>query len=220
MNARETTLDAVNERGDGVRVGFRRIGDRFAHTLYGVLGGESLAIVKSVDDADDQGWPLSIPVQELREANDAEGKPTILLMGAAAAGHWSASVAIAQRGDRDPYLAFDVAVRLARPATYLGVAYDVDDQSRWVDLPGALAIAQRDQHALWITAGLDGPTSDATGKNPFELLQACGDARRSQCRRFQPTAPLPTTFPATYRWRYEISHAAAATSPARSSPAL
>lgn len=219
MAAHETILDAVNEWGDGVRVGFQRIGDRYSHTLYAVSGGKADAIVQSVDDDDVQGWPLSPPVQELREATDPDGNRTLLLMGAAAAGHWSASAAIKRRGDRDPFLALDVAVRLARPPAYLGAAYDADDFTQWDDLPGGLALPHRDGRVLWITAALDQEVRDRAGKNPLESLRASRDAERPRRRRFEPTAPLPSTYPATYRWQYEVALGAAVSSPAGFPPA-
>jgi hypothetical protein len=208
MNANETTLDAVNEQGDGVRVGFRRIGDRYAHTLYGVRGGESLAIVESVDDADDQGWPLSLPVQELREATDAASNRTLLLMGAAASGHWSVSVSTTRYGDIAPEFAlvFDVAVRLHWTPSYLGAAYDTVQGAEWIDVSDRLAFPKKGKHALCISA-FDHTEVEATRDDVVGFLSVDRDRLHPDRRLFLPELPLPIEYPATYRWRYSIASA-------------
>lgn len=207
MPAESTTqLDAVDHRGDGVRVEFSRIGDRYAHTIYGVRGDSAVPIVSSVEDADYEGWPLSPPLQELRELTDDAGDRTLLLLGSAAYGHWSASIRSATFARANPYLEFDVAVRLHRAPAYLGVAYETVAGANWIDT-GDLAFPQRDPHALCICAPLSKTDADSTARS--ERLKAFPDPNTPNRRLYLPTTPMPERFPNTYRWRYWIAPALA-----------
>jgi hypothetical protein len=134
-------LDAINTRGVGVRVAFGRTGDRFSHALYGIRRSDIVEVARSVDQEDFEGWPLSPPVQELREVPDDSGRPMLLLLGSAAYGHWSATVRTTGLDQGNPYLEFDIAVRLHRSPAYIGVAYESLEGTTWTGMPGGLAFA-------------------------------------------------------------------------------
>lgn len=209
MNAGpETQLDAVNSRGVGVRVALRRIGDRFAHTISGIRRDRIDAIVESVEDADYQGWPLSPPLQELRDLTDAAGNHSLLLLGSAAYGHWSATIRSARSAHfakEDPYLEFDIAVRLHRAPAYLGIAYQAVTDASWLEMPSGLTFAKRGPHAMGISAPLNEAVAFSTP--PSDLLKAFVGETSPTRRVFLPATPLPGNYPATYRWRYWIAAA-------------
>jgi hypothetical protein len=211
MAEQPTILDAVNPRGVGVRVSLQRIGDRFAQTIHGVRKSGIDPILKSVEDADYEGWPLCPPLQELREVTDVDGNRSLLLLGSAAYGHWSASSRSVQFAQSNPYLEFDVAVRLHRAPAYLGVAFETLPEANWIDMqfdqPSGLAFAHQKKHALVISAPLD--ELEAASRTPSDFLKAFSDQGAPNRRLFLPATPLPKQYPATYRWRYCIASALA-----------
>jgi hypothetical protein len=198
-------LDAVNDRGVGVRVAFTRIGDLFSQTLYGIRGSQVVEVACSVDREDFDGWPLSPPVQELREVPDDSGRPTLVMLGSAAYGHWSATVRTAYFDQANPYLEFDTAVRLHRRPAYIGIAYDAMAGTTWTGTHGGVAFAQRDPHALVISAPLESAESCA----PTDLLKGFEAPGMPTRRLFFPATPLPMRYPATFRWQYCVASALA-----------
>jgi hypothetical protein len=199
-----TYLDAVNKRGFGVRVSFRQAGDLFGHTIWGVRPDGVDPVAESVEDGDYEGWPLSFPVQELREASGPEGTRALLLIGSAAYGHWSASVRAGVIHKTNPCIELDVAVRLHRNPAYLGAAYEIVNDGLWKDSPFDQCVAAGSwgtQRILITSSPNDGrDVHPATGG----LKSFPGDNRPDR-RLFLPTAPLPRSYPATYRWRYVIA---------------
>lgn len=196
-----TILDAVNPRGVGVRISLQRMGDRFAHTIYGVRHDTIDPIIASVEDADYEGWPLSPPLQELRESTDAEGNRALLLLGSAAYGHWSVSISSKFVHVRSPCIEIDLAVRLHRAPAYLGTAYELVGNGNWID--HVFTVAKRDPHRLLITASPEDVTGTVT---PSDLLKAFPGEAPSR-RLFLPARQLPQHYPGSYRWRYIIAAA-------------
>jgi hypothetical protein len=197
-------LDAVNERGFGVRISFRQVGDRFGHMIWGVRPDRVDPVAESVDDADYEGWPLSPPVQELREANGPEGSRALLLIGSAAYGHWSASIRPGVIHKINPCIELDVAVRLHRSPAYLGAAYEIVNEGTWKDFPYdyCLTAGSWGTQRILITSFPNDvkdppPSTDSLKSFP-------GDSKPDR-RLFLPAAPLPRSYPATYRWRYVIA---------------
>jgi hypothetical protein len=211
MAEQPTILDAVNQRGVGVRVSLHRIGDRFAQTIYGIRKNTVDPILKSVEDADYEGWPLCPPLQELRELADVDGNRSLLLLGSAAYGHWSASIRSVQFSQANPCLEFDLAVRLHRAPAYLGVAFEALPDANWIDMQfdqaSGLAFAHREKHALVISAPLE--EIETASQAPSDFLKAFSDQGDPNRRLFLPATPLPKQYPATYRWRYCIASALA-----------
>jgi hypothetical protein len=211
MDDRPTILDAVNALGVGVRVSLQRVGDRFTQTIYGVRRNQIDPILRSVEDADYEGWPLCPPLQELRELTDGDGSRSILLLGSAAYGHWSASVRSVSFRKGNPNLEFDVAVRLHRAPAYLGFAFETLPEANWIDMqfdqPSGLAFAHREKHALVISAPLE--EIETASRAPSDFLKAFSDQGDPNRRLFLPATPLPKQYPATYRWRYCIASALA-----------
>jgi hypothetical protein len=211
MAEQPTILDAVNALGVGVRVSLRRVGDRFTQTIYGVHRNQIDPILKSVEDADYEGWPICPPLQELRELTDVDGSRSILLLGSAAYGHWSASVRSMRFRKGNPNLEFDVAVRLHRAPAFLGFAFETFPEANWIDMqfdhPPGFAFAHREKHALLISALSE--DIDEPSQAPSDFLKAFSDQGAPNRRLFLPATPLPTQYPATYRWRYCIASALA-----------
>ncbi|HEX6964067.1 MAG TPA: hypothetical protein VF175_19520 [Lacipirellula sp.] len=200
-------LDAVNNRGVGVRVAFERVSDRFSQTLYGLRKDAVDAVAHSVDDKDFEGWPLSFPVQELREVENAAAQRALLLMGSAAYGHWSATVQVTHFDDANPYIEFDVAVRLHRAPAYLGIAYKTIEGATWTGTPGGLAFAHRPPHSIVIAAPLKWTEGDVYA--PTDFVKAFESPHDANAWLFLPASPLPSTYPATYRWKYCVASALA-----------
>jgi hypothetical protein len=200
-------LDAINTRGVGVRVAFGRTGDRFSHALYGIRRSDIVEVARSVDQEDFEGWPLSPPVQELREVPDDSGRPMLLLLGSAAYGHWSATVRTTGLDQGNPYLEFDIAVRLHRSPAYIGVAYESLEGTTWTGMPGGLAFAHSIPHALVISAPLQSP--EAESRAPTDLLKGFEAPGKPNRRLFLPATPLPTRYPVTFRWQYCVASALA-----------
>jgi hypothetical protein len=195
-------LDAVDQRGLGVRVAFHLVGDRYGHTLSAVRGDQIAPLLSSVEDVDQQGWPLSPPVQEIREVADAEGARTLLLIGAAAHGHWSAGVRSFKHNVAGHFLEFDVAVRLTRLPSHLGAAYELAEGARWINLPAGQVYAAQGDAELAVMASLDDAV--AASKRPSELLKSSLNAGHPQRRTFCPDFSQLADFPATFRWKYWV----------------
>lgn len=208
MAAKESYhIDAINSRSIGVRVMFEWVGDRYSQTLYGVRKDAVDAIVRSVDDEDFEGWPLSFPIQELREVENAAVQRALLLMGSAAYGHWSATVQVAHFDDANPYIEFDIAVRLHRLPAYLGIAYRTIEGATWTGTPGGLAFAHRAPHTIAIAAPLECREDDAYA--PTDFVKAFESPHDANAWLFLPASPVPTTYPATFRWKYCVASALA-----------
>lgn len=203
----EYHLDAVNDRGIGVRVAFRLTGDRYGHTFFVVRRERVTPIVSSVEDADEKGWPFSPPVQEIREVAAADGSRTLLLIGAAAHGHWSAGVRSFKHHVAGHFLEFDVAVRLSQAPSHLGAAYELADDARWVNAPAGQVYAAHDDVEVAIMASLDDTV--ATSTRPSSLLQSSPVPGEPKRRTFSPDYSQLSEFPTTFRWRYWVGLARA-----------
>jgi hypothetical protein len=208
MSAADAYLDAINDDGSGVCVCFHRVGDHYRHVLQSFVEGQAQTIVSSVDDLTYDEWPISPPYQQLREVADGDGHRSLLLVGSAAFGHWSASIRMVRR-NAGALLEFDIAVRLHRLPAFLGMTYEAGAGTCWVDLPGGLAMPMRGNVALWITAPLERiEAEDASAAvHPLAQLKAFYDPTDRNRRLYLPTPPLPKQFPATYRWRYHVAAA-------------
>lgn len=200
------SLDAVNAKGVGVRVVFERNGDQFSHAIYGVHPDRADAILNSVDAAEFDGWPASIPVQEVRLAPHPSGGEALMLMGAAAGGHWSATVRAVQFEKANPYLEFDVAVRLTRLPVFLGATYETLPDVIWTRDYQHLAFVNLSPHLLTLAAPLG---LDDSSRDRGEELRTWASSTHSRRQHFAPTAGLPLQYPATYRWRFCIASALA-----------
>ena len=201
-NSYEYQLDAVNHRDIGVRVAFRLTEDRYGHTFSAIRGDRITPIVSSVEDADEKGWPLSPPVQEIREVTAADGGRTLLLIGAAAHGHWSAGIRSFEHKVAGHFLEFDVAVRLSQAPSYLGAAYELADGARWVNMPAGQIYAAHDDVEVAVMASLD--EAVATSTRPSALLQPSSAPGKPTRRTFSPHYSQLSEFPTTFRWRYWV----------------
>ena len=94
-------LPSINNDGIGLRVDFDWAGDRFRHSVTGIQ-----------QDRSQLAWEAQLeqsPVfQHLHQQTDDQGRPVLLLVGAADHIHWSMSVHAANAGT----LCFDVAGRV------------------------------------------------------------------------------------------------------------
>ena len=107
------TLEKLND-GNGLRVEFFWLGDRFGHTIAVVKDGVATIEWKSVDDD-----PLGPVYQELHEQQTDGGK-ILFLNGAGNGTHWSASVLFEAEGC---LLTFDVAARVREEPLERAIEY-------------------------------------------------------------------------------------------------
>jgi hypothetical protein len=101
-------LDAVDERGLGVRVAFFRVAHRFAHRIALVVDTGVQWVLASVEGDNRQAFPPSPPLQQLATEVGIAGCPATLLLGMAGRNHWSVSV---ESHPADRRIRFDVACR-------------------------------------------------------------------------------------------------------------
>jgi hypothetical protein len=200
------SLDAVNARGVGVRIAFERSGDQFSHIVYGVRQNRTDAVLRSVDSAEFDGWPASVAVQEVRLTPDSAGGEALVLMGAAAGGHWSATVRVVKFEKANPRLEFDVAVRLTRSPAFLGATYETTSNASWTREYEHLAFVNLSPHLLTVAAPLG---FDDSSPDRSEELRTWPSSTHPQRQHFAPTAGLSLQYPATYRWQYCIASAPA-----------
>lgn len=105
----------------GLRVRFFWRGDRYAHEIWLLDGGDWFCALASVEGSPQDDWPASPPLQALHVERRDDLQRVALLVGMAGKSHWSASAQI------DPHArcaSFDVACRVRGGQTGpLGSAY-------------------------------------------------------------------------------------------------
>jgi hypothetical protein len=209
-------LDAINNVSQGVRVLFEREGDHFRHTIHVVDGSEAIAIAVSIHELSDEGWPVSPPVQEIRELPDSVGKQ-LTLTGAASQAHWSATVRVVRpevfnASERLDVLCieFDFAARVRAAPRPLSFSYHTLGEASWVDMPFSsipemssdVAMLNREPYMAFISpklnSGLDLPLI-------LRRFRISSPHEKSRFRRFEPIMEAPREIPATMRWQYWIA---------------
>ncbi len=194
-------LAALDAQGRGVRVEFKKQGDRLGHTLCAVTDQGVVSLCTSVEDTAVACFPASPPWTELYRQQQ-----TLLLTGATSQGHWSltvraaveivsqpAAVAGLQPGSHG--LIFDVACRLKAEPTTLGSGYRCTET-----VPGQ---PQGDDGFLWTNQGggqilaLPLP-ADSHTRGGTALMAETGRLR------FEPSGQVPGQYPATVQWRYAL----------------
>lgn len=125
MSGREPTtaegkLAAVLECA-GVRVVFRREGDRFTHRIEvrRSPADDWRVACETAEGSPNDDWPSSPPFQQLHVERRPTG-PVVLLVGMAGRTHWSGAAEIAADGAG---IRFDLAARSSEPPRCLGVRY-------------------------------------------------------------------------------------------------
>jgi hypothetical protein len=223
MSGESYQLDAVDEAGQGVRVFFEREGDHFRHMIFGLNGRGAVALTVSIHELSDEGWPVSPPVQEIRELPDSVGKQ-LTLTGAASHAHWSATVRVvrpavfnaSRRADAmNPQLEvscieFDFAARVRAAPHPLGFTYHTLAEASWVDLPfssipetsSGAAMLSREPYMAFISPTI-GPGHGLPPKS--RRLQISAAHERSRARLFEPITEVLRELPATMRWQYWIA---------------
>jgi hypothetical protein len=223
MSGESYQLDAVDEAGQGVRVLFEREGDHYRHTIYGLNGREKGALAVSIHELSDEGWPVSPPVQEIRELPDSNGKQ-LTLTGAASQAHWSATVRVVRpavfNADRRidakdsqavvSCIEFDFAARVRTAPLPLGFTYHTLGEASWVDMPfssipemsSGAAMLSREPYMAFISPKI-GPSQGLPPKSHRFQISAAHE--RSPARLFKPLTELPRHLPATMRWQYWIA---------------
>jgi hypothetical protein len=183
--------DALAIEGAGLRVVFRRLGDRFAHRVELVVGSHSAPILESLEGEPDDPWPPSPPLQELHFEDRPAGQRVALLVGRAGASHWSLSV------EWDPLSArfsFDVACRVRSAPERLGSRYRLPSAatvSGPIDAAGGIALPGGRRFC-----------SEAVDDQPeCKLIQQAGELQLHP-------APVAAPWPKTSRWRYSVAAAA------------
>jgi hypothetical protein len=182
--------DALAIEGAGLRVVFRRLGDRFAHRVELVEGSHSTSILESLEGEPDDPWPPSPPLQELHFEDRPAGRRLALLVGRAGASHWSLSV------EWDPHSArfsFDVACRVRSAPERLGSRYR---------LPGAAA----GSGPIDASAGVALPGGRRLRSEAVEDRPACKLIQQAGEIQLHPAA-IAAPWPKTSRWQYSITAA-------------
>lgn len=189
-------LEALNERGHGVRIEFSWDADRYTHKIIGVRGSKAFPLLQSVEG---DGSCQSAPSPCLTELYQQE--QTLFLTGATSESYWSLSVRTADVDLRDDFnggpdllakmLRFEVACRVKREAYSLGSTYRVLDETRC----GVMATEE-----LAFFAG-------ATAKPSFGIVLK--SASQIACEsegtlRLTPRHVLTNSIPYTVQWNYEI----------------
>ena len=115
------SLDAADSSGRILRVEFVWRGDRYAHVISVAHdSGKIEPLLESLEGTPADDWPPSPPLQNLHRETLPNGRPALLLVGAAGRSHWSASI---EAVPDEPALAFDVACRHSGAAGWLGSRY-------------------------------------------------------------------------------------------------
>ncbi len=114
-------------RGRYLKVRFFQLGDRYAHGVWLVDGGNETALLDSLEGDDYTDWPPSPPLQQLTVEDRPDGSRVLLLVGMAGTSHWSLSV---EPHPSEPALLFDAACRIKGACTRLGSQYRCDLQPR------------------------------------------------------------------------------------------
>ena len=112
-------LEAINERGHGLRLTFSWTGDRYAQQVdYCGPTGTTL-LLTSLEGNDQAVWPPSPPLQQLTFEERPRG-PIALLIGMAGTSHWSVSV---ETDTARAEIVFDLACRMSQQPRFLGSSY-------------------------------------------------------------------------------------------------
>lgn len=182
--------DALAIEGAGLRVVFRRLGDRFAHRVELVEGPYSAPILESLEGEPDDPWPPSPPLQELHFEDRPAGQRLALLVGRAGASHWSLSVEWDPLSSR---FSFDVACRVRSAPAWLGSRYR---------LPGAAA----GSGPIDASAGVALPGGRRLRTESVDDQPVCKLIRQVGELQLHP-APVAGPWPKTSRWQYSITAA-------------
>ncbi len=168
--------------------------DRYAHAITRIDRQSAAPLLASIEGDPTQHWPSSPPLQSLTCGGRAGSERRLLLVGMAAAGHWSVTIEV---DARQALFVFDVACRLKDRPAWLGSRYRREGQGEEpasAAAPGgALAAASRPGLG---DAELQCEALPVAGQFARVLVTPQGFDVRPQC----PLGP----FPQTVRWRYQI----------------
>lgn len=165
--------------------------DRYAHAITRIDRQSAAPLLASIEGDPTQPWPSSPPLQSLTCGGRAGSERRLLLVGMAAAGHWSVTIEV---DARQALFVFDVACRLKDRPAWLGSRYRRERQPAPAAAPGGVL-------AAGVGHGLGG------AKLQCEALPIAGQLARvlvtPQGFDVRPQCP-PGPFPQTVRWRYRI----------------
>jgi hypothetical protein len=180
-------IEALDARGDGLRVTFFWRVDRYAHRIERIEAGSSVPLLESLEGSDLDCWPASPPLQQLSMESLPDGRAVALLVGMAGSSHWSLTV---ERDPSDASLLFDAACRVKAPAETLGSAY-----RSFV------------RHELSRGAGLlhrPGGTGHPAAVELVVLDGAAPPRLETDVRGLHIRMPAEIAPPATVRWKYRM----------------
>ena len=214
MSEVASSLESLDQRGNGVRVDFTKRGDRFGHEIYAVGGGKADRVFLSDEGSESEANPATPPFQELH----CQGN-MLFLTGATTLGHWSMSVGevlvaedeLSRRlfdkryGLNEPpkhpkqrsYVAFEVACRLKSEHDRLGSSY-VKLYNGTTTCDGDNVLTKDTTPALIFGSVALSESRECTVRvTEGDLVEP---------RRFQigPTHVVEQSFPCTVQWRYGI----------------
>jgi hypothetical protein len=236
------SLAVLNADGWGLELTFWIEADRCAHRLAAIDGTRRVVLLESIEGAADDLWPPSPPWQQVNapfaahllssenRAPENHAVPSAMLVGAAGASHWSASVEgvgvegiglnVSHTEDNQNQVStgwlFDVACRAKRPPQRLISTYRIVDPSQIVTAASASDSSVLDPSGLG-PSGLGGGLLELqTDIGRYQLRGLpLGSTHSDSCQlcvsdqRVELSVPmaqaLPAPGPITYRWRYGLS---------------
>jgi hypothetical protein len=175
-------------RGRYLKARFFQLGDRYAHGVWLVDGGNETALLDSLEGDDYTDWPPSPPLQQLTVEDRTDGSHVLLLVGMAGTSHWSLSV---EPHPSEPALLFDAACRIKGACTRLGSQYRCDLQPRPPRDSQTIEFGIADQICRF--------EAETLGSKPPASVEMVGENLSIH------SPPLSERLPTTARWKYRIA---------------
>ena len=184
------SIEAINQDGVGLFVGFTWHKDRFGHVISLVQGDELTPLFVSIEGGYDPEWPTSPPLQDA-SVEQRGARQMALLVGQAGDSHWSVS---ADADPGDVSVTFDVACRMKEHPSAIC--------SRYACLLDNKSMPDFDRDKIWWK---------------YQVKGVCVAVERLLYDQFPPTE-MPATeqgfevnacvdqepFPKTIQWSYRV----------------
>ena len=179
-------LDTAVHNQCGLRVAFDWQTDRYAHQLIGLIDGNTIPLLASIEGSANERWPASPPFQQLSIEENAGGR-IAFLVGMAGQSHWSASVQVAVD---QPRVEFDIACLTREPALHLGSVYRQEAAPSSVDTGRITFSLQNDRSAKLMISSIENEPPSKLRSDRSQITISGGQ--------------LGTASSITHRWKYSI----------------
>jgi hypothetical protein len=134
-----------------IRAVFEKAADRWIHRIELTNDkGTPIVILRSMEGAVDETWPLSPAIQHLESHAQPDGTSSAIGLGMSGRNHWSLSCRALPHSSADAsgpwfwYLQFEIACRFYEMFDRLGSAYHVVPEARVSAFPNRLTYRCRD----------------------------------------------------------------------------